>query len=184
MIQHYNLLEQLVKMNWNIDTQSLGAALKGTMGPSTIAERFNCLSFTTTTTKLYTNIYIITVLMFIPSTISQFECFIRISSNFFWIMLWLHYLQKTSEITSIFVMIQRCWHVYCRYVSDGTKQVKAIEVRNGARKTHFTQLQLSDIHLRCLDIKFFAGKVLYKSCVIWMILRKLVNMRLFTPRLI
>ena len=93
-------------MNWNIDTQSLGDALKGTVGPSTIAERFNCLSFTTTTTKLYTNIYIVTVLMFIPTTISQFECFIRISSKFFWIMLWLYYLQKTSEITSIFVMIQ------------------------------------------------------------------------------
>ena len=146
MIQHYNLLEQLVKMNWNNDTQSSGDALKGTMVPSTIAERFNCLSFTTTTTKLYTNIYIITVLMFIPSTISQFECFIRISSNFFWIMLWLHYLQKTSEITSIFVRIQRCWHMYCIYVSDGTK----LEVRNGARKTHFTQRQLSDIHLSCL----------------------------------
>ena len=94
MIQHYNLLEQLMIMNWNIDTKSSGDALKGTMGPSTIDERFNCLSFTTTTTKWYTNIYIITVLMFIPSTISQFECFIRISSNFFWIMLWLHYLRK------------------------------------------------------------------------------------------
>ena len=167
-------------MNWNNDTKSLGDALKGTMGPSTIAERFNCLSFTTTTTKWYTNIYIVTVLMFIPSTISQFECFIRISSNFFWIMLWLHYLRKNIRnhinICNDSEMLTR--------VSDGTKQVKAIEVRNGARKTHFTQLQLSDIHLRCLDIKFFAGKVLYKSCVIWMILRKLVNMRLFTPRLI
>ena len=51
-------------------------------------------------------------------------------------------------------------------VSDGTQQVKAVKVRNGARPTHFIQLQLSDIHLRCLDIKFCAGKVLYKSCVI------------------
>ena len=52
------------------------------------------------------------------------------------------------------------------YVTDGTIQVKAVEVRNKAIQTHFFQLQLSDIHLRCLDIKFCAGKVLYKSCVI------------------
>ena len=53
-------------------------------------------------TQTYSHI----VLMFIPTTISQFECFIRTSSRFFWIMLWFLYLQKTSEITSIFVMIQ------------------------------------------------------------------------------